>query len=449
LTHSSVANQTFLQKFLKGGAWSLFVRTFAELSTLLISMIIARLLAPEQVGVYFLISSMVSVLVVFSLFGLNITVVRLISAASALGNGGEVRDTVVKSRWTALASSLVVASFLYFVGLQFLAEHVFDSGAIYDLRLLISIWVVLWTAESLNAEIFRGFQQFHLAVMFKRFAPNALILAISAVVFISNIDIDLHEYLNIVLFGWLCSVVLSSILLRNRFSETNGEGELSLQKLISTSLPLWFTGFITFTLPRLDLWVLAAFDSAASLAQYGAAARLAFIIAVPLFVIQAVVPALIAEAHSQGRKQHLERGLRSAAALAFYPAVGLCAVYFLFGDYLLAFVFGDYYTDAFIILKILTIGILVRTFAASSQSVLTMTGHGRTAMMISIFSGALMVLGCIYAGQNYGMTGIAIAASSGISLQYLLNFLFARKHVGIWILPIINFSTIRQLLAKK
>lgn len=446
---SSPSQQTFLSKFLKGGAWSLFVRTFAELSTLLISMIIARMLAPEQVGVYFLISSMVSVLVVFSLFGLNITVVRLISAASALSKGGEVRDTIVKSRWTVLASSLCVALFLYFIGLQFLAEQVFDVEAIYDLRLLIVIWLVLWTLESLNAEIFRGFQQFHLAVMFKRFAPNALILVISAAVFIANIEVDLHKYLGIVLFGWLCSVIVSSLLLRNRFQQTTGEGEMPLGQLLSTSLPLWFTGFITFTLPRLDLWVLAAFDSAAALAQYGAATRLAYIISVPLFVIQAVIPALIAEAHSQDRKREMERGLRSAAALAFYPAAVLCAIYFVFADYILGFVFGEYYQDAAIILKILTIGTLVRTFAASSQSVLTMTGHGKAAMMISIFSGAVMVLACIYAGQNYGMTGVAVAASSGISLQYLLNFLFARKYVGIWILPIINVSTIRQFFNKK
>lgn len=440
-------NQAFIQKFFRGGLWSLFIRAFAELSTLLISMIVARILAPDQVGIYFLVTSIVSVVVVFSLFGLNIAIVRIIASSAAIGKSGIIDSAIIKSRIAGLTSSFIVASLLYFVGLDLLSTHVFKSTAIYDLRLLIAMWVILWSVESLNAEIFRGFKQFHLAVIFARFAPNLIILLISGTVFITSMEIDLYGYLHIVLFGWLCSVALSSFILQKHFMSGDRKESMTYGSLFSTSIPLWFTGWISFSLPKLDLWILGAFESGEMLALYGAASRLILIIAMPLFIIQAVVPALIAESYAAGKMEDLTRGLQTAAAIAFYPGLFLCLVYFFYGDVILQLVFGDFYSEAFLVLKILTVGVLVRIFAASSQSLLNMTGHGKTSMTIAITSGCLMVIGCIYGGSNYGMQGIAVAAAATISLHNLLNFLFARFRVGIWVMPIVHVAQIRIMLA--
>lgn len=411
-------------------------------------MIIARILAPDEVGTYFLITSLVSVVVVFSLFGMNVAIVRIISSSMAIGKEAVVRSAANRARLACLVTSFLCAALLYFVGLEFFATRLFKSDAIFDLRLLIAIWIVLWCLETLNAEIFRGFKQFHLAVLFMRFAPNSIILAISAVVFFTRIDINLQDYLKIVLFGWLCAVIVSSALLQKYFLANKPSGHYPYRSLVSTSMPLWLTNWITFSLPLLDLWILAMYQPAENLALYGAAARLALIVSMPLFVIQAVVPALIAEAYAEKKMDDLSKGLKAAAALSFYPGLMLCLVYFAFGDWILTLVFGEFYADAFLVLQILTLGVLIRIFAASSQSLLTMTGHGRTSMTISLCSGFLMVIACMYAGERYGMIGVATASTMVFGFHNFMNLLYARIRVGIWVVPVVSVSQIRNLVSR-
>ena len=77
-------------RIFKGGAWAFIFRLLASVSGFVTSVLLARLMAPAEVGAYFLLLSAVSVVAAFSLFGLNFSLVRLV--AEALGKGE--RETV-------------------------------------------------------------------------------------------------------------------------------------------------------------------------------------------------------------------------------------------------------------------------------------------------------------------------------------------------------------------
>lgn len=412
-------------------------------------MIIARLLAPDQVGAYFLLVSFVSVAVSFTLLGLDVAIVRIIAKAVAMNERGVIRQSILKSRWMSLLSSFILALFLYFIGLELLSVHVFKNAAIYDFRLLVAIWLVLWSLESLNAEFFRGFKRFHLAVLFKRLAPNAIIVVISGSLFLSSISIELADYLGIVVFAWFMSVVISSYMLQRYFLKKEESDDVATKYLLSMSMPLWFTSWIGLALPQMDLWIVSFYESPEMVALYGAAMRLILIVAMPLLIIQSVVPPLIAESYAQGDHKDLARGLQTASGLAFFPGFALCIVYLFAGDFILQLMYGDFYVDAYLVLRIMTIGVLFRLFAVSSQSLLTMTGHGKTTMVISIVSGLTMVFGSLYFGKLYGMKGIASMAATSLALANMLNLFFARYLTGIWVYPFVRRSEIRKVLKSK
>lgn len=422
-------------------------RAFTVVTNLALSMLIVRMLAPGQVGVYFLLVSLVSVIAVFAQAGLNITIVRIISKYRALGHNGKVGTSIKKSLFLGLLTSLASALLLYFGGLELLSTHIFKLTAIYDYRLFISIWVVLWCLESLNAEIYRGFKQFHLAVLFKRLAPNIVITVITVTIFIRHIDISLDDYLLVVLIGWLISLIISSLLLQ-KYILTNKQSDIvGFRQLLSKSIPLWFTGWITFSLPQLDLWILGVFESSKELALYGAATRLVTFLGLPLLIVQAVVPPLIAEAHALNAKNELTKGLQTVSAISFFPGLVFGLGYFLAGETLLKWIFGEPYIDSLTVLKILTIGYMVKLFAGSSQALLMMTGHGTTTMIVSIISGVILVVGCLSVGGRYGMTGIAVVSVLALSLHSILNLLFAWIHVGIWTVPWIRATQIKRFLS--
>ena len=427
----------------------MLIRSFTALSNFAISMVIARLLAPDQVGIYFLLVSFVSVAVSFALLGLDVAIVKIIAKSVAVDERGIIRQAILKSRRLSILSSFLLALVLYFFGLEFLATTVFENGAIYDHRLLISIWMILWSLASLNAEFFRGFKQFHLAVLFKRLAANAIILIVSGLIFVSSIEIDLSDYLNIVLFAWLLSVVVSSFLLQRLFLKNEGNEHVDTRYLLAMSLPLWFTSWIGIALPQMDLWIVAVYESPELIALYGAAMRLIVIVTMPLLIIQSVVPPLIAETYFKGEFKDLSKGLQTVSAMAFIPGFVLCIIYLIAGEEILNFVYGDFYRDAYLVLKIMTVGAIFRLFAVSSQSLLTMTGFGKTAMVISIASGFAMVIGALYGGKFYGMTGVAAAAATALALNNVLNLLCARYHTGIWVYPMIQSGQMKKVFKFK
>ncbi|MCU7934743.1 MAG: oligosaccharide flippase family protein [Candidatus Thiodiazotropha sp. (ex Dulcina madagascariensis)] len=438
--------QGFLRKFIRGGVWALLFRAFTVVTNLALSMLIARMLAPDQVGVYFLLVSLVSVIAVFAQAGLNIAIVRIISKYCALGNNGKVGSSIKKSLFLGLLTSLASALLLYFGGLELLSTHIFNLTAIYDYRLFISIWVVLWCLESLNAEIYRGFKQFHLAVLFKRLAPNIVIMVITVTLYIRHTAISLDDYLLVVLIGWLISLLISSLLLQ-KYILTDKQGDaVDFHQLISKSIPLWFTGWITFALPQLDLWILGVFESSEALALYGAATRLVMFLGLPLLIVQAVVPPLISEAHATNRLSDLTRGLQTISAISFYPGLIISLIYLISGEMVLKLVFGDTYNEAAIVLKILTIGYIIKLYSGSSQTLLMMSGHGKITMMVSITTGTLLVVGCLLVGKNSGMIGIAVVSVIALSLHSILNLIFARIQLGIWAIPWIRARQIKRYL---
>ncbi|MCU7862093.1 MAG: oligosaccharide flippase family protein [Candidatus Thiodiazotropha sp. (ex Lucinoma kastoroae)] len=437
--------QKFLHKFLKGGVSTLLVRALTVISNLTLSMLIARMLAPDQVGVYFLLVSIVSVTALFTQIGLNVALVRIIARSVSRDHHSIVRSSILKSRLLGLLTSLTTALVLYFGGMELLSHIVFKTEAIYDLRLLIVIWVVLWCLESLNAEIFRGFQQYRLAVLFKRLAPNIVIVSIIIFIYLNDINIQLNDYLTVVVFGWFVSIVVSSLLIKNYLLKYNNErGSITIKEILSMSVPLWLTTWITFTLPQLDLWILGIFYLSDTLALYGSAIRLVSFLSIPLLMINAVIPPLIVEAHENNDKEELACGMKVLSALSFFPGLIICIAFFLYGETILRVVFGSHYMDANSVLFILTIGYIFKLFAGSSQQLLMMTGYGRSTMTVSIVSGFILVVGSYLVVEKYGMEGIATVSAITMIIHSMSNLILARVKEGIWVIPVFRLSHVKR-----
>lgn len=428
-------NKSFSRKLFSGSLWALFIRVFTVLSNLAINVLIARLLKPQEVGAYFLLVSVVSMVTIFALAGTERAIVRIIAESTGRGEPGRARTAVRKSFLIIGTTSLVTAALFYLFGFKLLIRHVFHVQLLEELTLIGAIWVIFWSFESLTAEMFRGFQQIHLAVVFKRLAPNILVVSGVLIGSLLREGWTLKQFTLLVLFAWIASVLLSAWMILRYSDSMRGAGKVGVSEILKLSWPMWIVSFVTFSLPQVDLWLVAFFETAEVVAVYGAASRLFRFVAVPLLIVQSVVPPLIAEMHARGETSELEKGLRTAATLSFIPGSIIIAAYMFFGDFILRLVYGSYYSQGTLILQILSIGMLTRILSGSSQSTLMMTGHERLMMQISIFSGLVMMLGGICVGGRFGETGIAIAVTVSITLQSLLSLFYAKKMTGIWNLP--------------
>jgi O-antigen/teichoic acid export membrane protein len=136
--------------------------------------------------------------------------------------------------------------------------------------------------------------------------------------------------------------------------------------------------------------------------------------------------------YAQGRKQELQRVLRTAATAASVPAFITLIVFLSFGGPLLGLVFDDYYRGGATVLSLLALGGAVNVWVGASGMALVMTGHQTVAMVIAVSSGLLTVVSGLLVVGPYGATGVAAAAASGVAICNIALWLVTRHKTGIW-----------------
>jgi O-antigen/teichoic acid export membrane protein len=174
------------------------------------------------------------------------------------------------------------------------------------------------------------------------------------------------------------------------------------------------------------------FCSRDEVALYGAAWRLAQVVALPIAIANAVIPPLIAELHAGKQKAELERLLRRSASWGGIPATVACLLAVIAGGGILSLVYGQFYRAAALPLALLSIGQAANVLAGSSGFALMMTGNEKTMLATTFASGAFFFMGELLATPRLGTGGAAGVAAGAMILQNVLMLLFVRKRLGIW-----------------
>ena len=420
-------------RLLSGGAWAFTGKILTALTGLAVNALLARLLTPDEMGAYFLTLSLVSVAAIVAQLGLTQTIVRLIAESMGTGRQGRAKQAI---RWTLRLtgiSVLIVACFLAFGGGRLIAERMFHSTMMVNAMRLAALWAAVLTFQNLMAEIFRGFHDIRLATIFGGLITSFLSMLMFVGLWLLQGYSDLNQIIMLALVASISSVTLSALVLGKRLTGLSTTlHAISLKDIFEISWPLWVTSLTLFILTQTDLWILGLFRSQEEVAIYGSAARIVAIVAMPLLIVNAVVPPLIAEMYAQEKKERLEKALRSTATMAGLPALTMLMVLFLWGDSVLGLVFGEYYRSGGIILAILSTGQLANVWAGSCGLTLMLTGHQTTMMVITIICGFVTAISALLLVQPYGGAGVANAAAFGMVLQNVLMLLMARKKTGIW-----------------
>lgn len=420
------------ERLLSGGAWAFCGKVVTSVIGLAVNALLTRLLTPEEIGVYFLTFSLVSMAAVLGRMGLSQTVVRLVAESLGTGKPGRARAAVRTVFRFGASGAFVVAGILTLGVGQWLARHVFDSPSMAGVIGLAAAWVVVVTFQDLLAETFRGFYDIRLATVFGGLVSKSLSIVLFILLWIVQGHADLGQVLTFIIAAGAASALVAGFLLRQKVHVLEGDEQLQDREVLAIAWPLLVHNLTYFALAKADIWILGAFRPQEEVAIYGAAARLVALVVIPLLIVNAVVPPLIAEMYAQGKKKELERALRVTATLAGIPAFVVLVGFTLLGGPILGLVFGEYYREGATVLALLSVGQLVNVWAGSCGLTLMMTGHQTAMMRITVFCGITMVaLGLVLVGP-YGAMGVAVAASAGLILQNIAMWLGVKFTTGMW-----------------
>ncbi len=441
-------SKSLKQKLISGGAWAFSGRILVLISGLIINGLLARLLPPEELGVYFLILSIVMFSTQIALMGMIRTVVRIISESLGTNRPARARSAITKIFLLAVFGIAIVAAFVGLDTGRQIARQLFNSPLMAGHMALVAAWIALFAIQSLLAESFRGFSDIRMASVFDRLLTSLISASLLAWLWFQIGTANLGQILLIIVAACGISVVAGGLLLRRRVLtlEKNGES-IASSEIMAISLPLLVAGIAPFIVSEGGIWILGALRPPEEVAIFGAATRLVALIAMPLLVVNAVVAPMIGEMYAQGKQQELEYYLRKIATLGGYAAIGILVVLIIFGAQILELVFGEYFRSAYPAMVILSIGMFVNIWSGSCGQTLMMTGGQKTLMYITLFTGLLMVALSLVVVEPYGITGMASVASGAITLQYLLLVCFAKRHTGMWTHMKLIPPNLKQLLS--
>lgn len=437
------------RKVIRGGVWAVLGRLCSAALGIAASLLVARLIPPYDMGVYFLASSAAAFLAVFSSFGLPVTAMRFI--ASREGDSGRTGaiQVALSSLVYGCALALVVAvAFAAGIG-QTLAATLFNSSALESLTSVIAAWGFLLAVQNLITEICRGFHRIDLAVLSGGLLSGGLLAGVLLAGIGGGINMTLSTILMVTLLtvglSWLSAIPLA----RQMWPWAIRHDRASLGNLFRTAWPIWLHGLAVFALMQGSIWIIGAFASKEDVAVYGVASRLAAIFSLVNGMVYAFLPPIIVQLNSRNDKANLQRLVRGTAAVAggiMLPALALCL---LIPERLLSLMFGDYYVAGSVVLMALSFANFFNLITGMRGYLLLVCGYERLQLAIALVGGSGTLFMVYFGVSNWGISAAAIGACIGLVFQCAIEVAAVRMRFGIWTFAWCSRADLRSLLEKK
>jgi O-antigen/teichoic acid export membrane protein len=222
--------------------------------------------------------------------------------------------------------------------------------------------------------------------------------------------------------------------------------------VLDDAVPFLVIALTAFVLLSADIWILGVLGSGRDVAVYGAASRLVTFVAMPLLIVNLVLPPIVAEMYAQGKTARLERTLRTFSTLAGVPSLLVLVGFMLLGGPIMGLVYGKpiYQSGtAVLVLLILSAAKLVAVWSGSCGLVLQFTGHQTSMLRVSLLTSPLFFVVAILATWRYGPVGVASAAALTTTVQNVIMVLLAKRKTGMWTHVMFSLSPLRRVLSNR
>jgi O-antigen/teichoic acid export membrane protein len=462
---------SFLRRRLRSGsAWAFGGRIGGAMFGIVTNALVMRMLPTDlERNAYVLALSIISLGAVVGSLGLPKTVVRLIAENMGVDRPDRTRRVIRTVLGLGVLGTLGI-SFAYLLIGDFVG-NLLNSPVLVALTGLMAGWIAIAVVQEITAEAFRGFHDIRLATLLGGLATGGksgglimrvVLLGLLALLWLRSGQTSLPTVMLVCIGSGSVSAVLSLWLLYGKVSSldpsagTQGEDEepVSAKEVLDDAIPFLVIALTSFVLLSADVWILGYFDE--DVAVYGMASRLVTFVAMPLLVVNLVLPPIVAEMYARGQRGRLERTLRTFSTLAGFPSLLILIVFMLLGGPILGLVYGERLFppgslaihQGAIVLVVLSAAKLTAVWSGSCGLVLQFTGHQTSMLRVSLLTSPLFFVIAILVTQRYGPVGVACAATATTALQNVIMVLLAKKKTGMWTQVMFSLAPFRKAVSR-
>lgn len=419
----------------KGSAMSLAGNLLFNLISFLYVVLIARAVSPDDLGLFYLALSVVSIAQAFEGLGMAGSLSRYVPFFEGRGEAGKIK-ALLKSGYKVVA----VSSFAMLALCWLLAEPlgaVFGKEQLPEAIRLLSLFLPMNILFRMNQAFLRGRVDIRAFESIKNL-QHLLKLALTLLSFQLLGASVLSLIIGFVL-SMLLGMLVSFIFVRLRSNDLPEKEEpIPLKQITNEILPFGFmltlmtsVGALVFAVDRVLLgYFLASQDSTAMIAVYSIAVSLAMVAMIFSNSIGSIFLPLMSRLFGGRRFPEMLDVTETAQRWSLFMTVPPATVMIAFAPEMLSAFYGESYAGGALVLAIVVLAVLIRSMSSVLSLVLSSMRVVKLQLRVLVLSGLLNVALNILLIPLMGITGPALAfLASSIATAFMLRD-YARKLIG-------------------
>jgi O-antigen/teichoic acid export membrane protein len=388
--------------------------------------ITARLLGPDQLGVFAYVVWCVTIASIVAGLGISVVQQRFIPNLRAEGRNDEAEGligaTTRLSMLTAIVGSVLLFAYLYWPG-RSATEG--SSEATRDLVIALAlIWFICWKMADGYLFYLRGEQRFGELARLSGFSAliKLAVMALGALLF----------GIPGAIAGYIAGNILPAIRIGRLLRKQHHVGAALKRQVIRFALPSWATAVIGgLVFGRTEIVFLQHYTGLAAVGLFAAAATVAeMAVQLPPMLLSALLPRF-SEQHGLGAHEHMQRLYRTMTALVAMIIVPLCLGIAVVAPVLVPAFFGSKFADAASAASVLLIAAAVSSLGVTTFYLLQ--SLGKTGFLL--ISNGLGLVGTVALGflliPHFGLIGAAWSRAIVQVAVVLVETWYVTKRLGI------------------
>ena len=406
--------------------WSIAIKVVYTIVTPVTIILLARILGPEEFGVYAFTISVLTLLAVPTSLGFPTVIMRFASNYHYKEKWAELKglfrftNTVV----FGLGIAIICLTVLILFSDIFSIDEKNRAALYYGIPIVLILGL-----EGLRSASLIGIDKVILGQIPTKIIRPIIFVLLIVIGYLTIPEISaIHGILL-----YLCAAIISYssgaiILIKNlpkQFSEVVSRYEY--RPWLKSAMPLLVLGSVQVLGGQIDILVLGIFRTNEEVGIYKVVYQTGLLVIFGLSAINSVITPKISNLFIDNKLNELKSLLVKSNWSIFLLGLPIALTCIFFGKFVLNIVFGSQYVIGFQALNIIVLGRLVNTLLGSSSLVLKMTGFEKIAaygIMIGTLTNIILDLVLI---PKFGIEGAAIASSVGmitwnIFLYYSIKF---------------------------
>jgi len=391
------------------------------------NVILARILGPDDTGIYFLSLTVIMIASVLSRLGLDNTVLRFTAANAANENWQAVKGTYQNSNKLVIACSSVI-TLIIFVFAPWLAREVFPKLEVGLPMRWMALSVIPLSMLILHSRLLLGL---------KYIFPSQII---------SRVAVPAVSIVGLLLFGrafgvigavWAYNIatvitMLAAFYFWHKFTPQLRKiaGSFKYRDLLNSSMPLLVVALMNHLIDGTGTLMLGVWATKADVGMFALASRTAALTSYILVAVNSIAAPKFAEIYSKKDMKLLGEIAASSTRMIALLASPIL-VLFLFIPGLVMSFFGPQFVNAGMILSIIAVGQFVNAATGPVEYLLMMTGHEKVFRNNVLIGTCLNLILCAVFIPKYGITGAAVATSSALICKNIRAAYLVYKYLNI------------------